>query len=307
MNRTFWKNFNLGIELDIAGNFIYNGLKYFDEMESLYYDDDIFTFLYQIAVGIERLEKISLILIENKEDIENEKQLKFEESLKSHNHIELLRRIKKYHKLTFNKEHNKFIQILTNFYKDSRYGRYSLANLNNYDEEKNILVTFINKYSTENIDNTFGTPVRQNNTSIKNFIGEVVQKIVLSLYQVIETESKNQNILTHEIRFDSKASKIFLQKKFDFNNEKILIKELMIFMLKNNSGFIKYLKSIEALDFDETMLPYYFKCFNNDVVKLKYIDELNSQYESVKNAKERFQYLDILDFENIDFDDIDKD
>jgi len=63
--KLLWKNFNIGIELNIAGNFIYNGLKFFDEMETIYYEDYIFEFLYQIAVGFERLEKISLILILN--------------------------------------------------------------------------------------------------------------------------------------------------------------------------------------------------------------------------------------------------
>lgn len=66
--KLIWKNFNLGIELDMAGNFIYNGLKHLDEMESFYYEDEIFNFLYQIAVGVERLEKISLILLENIND-----------------------------------------------------------------------------------------------------------------------------------------------------------------------------------------------------------------------------------------------
>ena len=32
-NKKIWQNFNMGIELDIAGNFIYNGLKFFDEMD----------------------------------------------------------------------------------------------------------------------------------------------------------------------------------------------------------------------------------------------------------------------------------
>lgn len=35
---TFWKNFNLGKELDIAGSFIYNGLHSFYLMESFYYE-----------------------------------------------------------------------------------------------------------------------------------------------------------------------------------------------------------------------------------------------------------------------------
>lgn len=40
MNIDFvWKNFSLGKELDIAGSFIYNGLKALDSMETFYYED----------------------------------------------------------------------------------------------------------------------------------------------------------------------------------------------------------------------------------------------------------------------------
>ena len=42
---TFWKNFNLGTELQISGSFIYNGLLVFDEMETFYHEEEIFEFL----------------------------------------------------------------------------------------------------------------------------------------------------------------------------------------------------------------------------------------------------------------------
>lgn len=60
-----WKNFSLGKELDIAGSFIFNGLKAFDSMDNFYYEVEIFEFLYNISVGIERLAKIAVILIEH--------------------------------------------------------------------------------------------------------------------------------------------------------------------------------------------------------------------------------------------------
>ena len=166
------ENFNIGIELDIAGNFIYNGLKFFDEMESLYHEDYIFEFLYQIAVGFERLEKISLILLEN---ISNEEQEEFEKGLVTHNHIELLQRIKKFKTINLAKEHNEFIQLLTNFYKHNRYGRYNLKKLDIYNEEKNKLIEFINTYSGEQIINDFKTPITQNNIKIKKFIGKIIK------------------------------------------------------------------------------------------------------------------------------------
>ena len=50
-----WKNFNLGQELSVSGTFIYTGLRRFHEMQVLDHTDEIFEFLYNISVGLERL------------------------------------------------------------------------------------------------------------------------------------------------------------------------------------------------------------------------------------------------------------
>jgi hypothetical protein len=57
-----WKNFNLGEELSISGAFIYNGLRRFHEMRVLVHTDEIFDFLYNLSVGLERLLKIAVVL-----------------------------------------------------------------------------------------------------------------------------------------------------------------------------------------------------------------------------------------------------
>lgn len=69
MNKSeLWRNFRLGEELHISGAFIYNGLRRFFELHKL-------------------------ILLEHSE---NGAQEELKESLKTHNHIELLRRVKAY-------------------------------------------------------------------------------------------------------------------------------------------------------------------------------------------------------------------
>ena len=78
MNPTdYWKNFQLGTELDVAGKFIYNGLRSLHEMGSLNHEEEIFEFLYSLAVGLERLLKIAVILIEHDDKVDE----KFEQSL----------------------------------------------------------------------------------------------------------------------------------------------------------------------------------------------------------------------------------
>src|SRR3546814_7274490 len=60
-----WKNFRLGEELDVTGTFIYNGLRRFHELHKLDYSADLFEVFYQLSVGIERLMKIALVLLEH--------------------------------------------------------------------------------------------------------------------------------------------------------------------------------------------------------------------------------------------------
>lgn len=77
-----WKNFELGTELQIAGSFLYNALYSFDRMKHFYFEEECFEFLYQSSVGVERLLKIMLILLEHDEYTDQDS---FEKSLITHN------------------------------------------------------------------------------------------------------------------------------------------------------------------------------------------------------------------------------
>ena len=80
----FYKNFMLGQELHIAGGFIYNGLKAFDQLE-FFNEAESFDFLYNISIGIERLEKILIILSVSDNNI-NES---FKKNIQTHDHVKL--------------------------------------------------------------------------------------------------------------------------------------------------------------------------------------------------------------------------
>ena len=56
----FWKNFKLGEEISVSGAFIYNGLRRYHEMRKLDFTDEVFEFLYDVSIGLERLLKIAL-------------------------------------------------------------------------------------------------------------------------------------------------------------------------------------------------------------------------------------------------------
>lgn len=60
-----YKNFNMGHELDISGEFIYDGIEALNEMICIEESSPLFSFLYHTSVGIERLQKIIIVLFED--------------------------------------------------------------------------------------------------------------------------------------------------------------------------------------------------------------------------------------------------
>ena len=85
-----YKNFNMVTELDIAGEFIYDGVHMLNQMEVINQDSMLFSFLYHVSVVIERLQKIVLVLWEK---VELDTHEEFEKSLITHSHIALNERI----------------------------------------------------------------------------------------------------------------------------------------------------------------------------------------------------------------------
>ncbi|GAB3807092.1 hypothetical protein [Virgibacillus kimchii] len=176
---TYWKNFNLGKELTVAGGFIYNGLKTFDSMENFGKEGEIFEFFYNTSVGIERLLKIVAILTEHSDSMNQEE---FEKSLITHNHMELLRRISKKHNCGFSNLQNDFLDMLTNFYKTIRYDRYNLESIQSNNKEKVYLVSFLVKHLKVRIDSE-GMLVSPNELRYKRYIGKIIGKISEVLYE----------------------------------------------------------------------------------------------------------------------------
>jgi len=154
----FWKNYHLGIELDISGNFIFNGLKTFHQMKNFYCEDEIFDFLYSISVGIERLFKIIIFL----NDTYSTKKI--------HNHECLLQEIKKNYQINLNKQHHKFIQILNMFYDKSRYDRFNFKTDKQYNQEYKNFIDFLNKYTDNTIINDTNKEITKNNSDIKLYL-----------------------------------------------------------------------------------------------------------------------------------------
>lgn len=303
----YWKNFNLGTELDIAGRFLFNGLHAFHEMEHFADEEDAFEFLYSVAVGFERLLKIAVILTEHDSAVDQDA---FEKSLITHTHQELVLRLRAKRHLKFSARENEFIALLGRFYTSQRYGRYSLDSAFAPAQERDELVKFLEKHLNIKIDTSGWLTVTPNERKHRLFMGKVVSKIVDPVHQIVEDEARRLNIYTYEIDYRSKASKVFLSKKFDFEDEDILQAELMAYFLSkeargSNAQLIRDL--IRPLPFDPALEGEYLAALRSDKKKIPVLDELESHYEDITNFKERRALLEASTLEDLTYGEEDED
>ena len=284
----FWKSLKLNSEFHIAGGFIYDGLRVFNQMR-VFNEEDVFSFLYNISVGIERLEKILIIL--SKKDIEEQELL---QKIKTHDHSRLLLVIEEKHSLELEDKHIKFLHLLSNFYKSIRYDKLK-SNGNRY-RSKDVLVCYIRKIGI-NVQTLLD---ELNDDHIRKNIGEIVGKITDGLYHKIYEEIRYQNIYTTETHSLTKAYKIFWEKSYDFLNERKLMKEIIIFLINNKKGndYFNFIKdNIKPLSFDLALIESYIKFPDSDLDKRELIDEMNYLYEemSKKDKKERLDMLSLIE------------
>ncbi|MBW3513046.1 hypothetical protein [Janthinobacterium sp. NKUCC06_STL] len=301
MNKSdLWKNFRLGEEVHVAGSFIYNGLRRFHELEMLNHSDELFEFLYNLSVGIERLLKIAIVLHEHTETID---QISLEKSLITHSHLDLLARLRKSVAINFGKPQNELLQLLSTFYKTVRYDRFSLNSV--YEGKKEALAIFalLRKHLNVEIADSklFGTP---NEDSYRSFIRRTVLKISQTIYKVITDRSSALGLYTYELRYESKAARVFFGAA-DIRDEDVLWKELLIFFMNTapTTGYLNYLKEIVPLDFDPELLQDYLSCFKSNPPLASVMDELEYHYENLDSEakKLRFETLNIIAMPGVDF------
>lgn len=295
----FWKNFRLGTELQNSGTFIYNGIFHLDNIEYFRFEEECFEFLYNIAVGIERLQKILIVLIEHDSSLSQDE---FEKSLITHNHLELLKRIKAERELNFGKVHTKFLGLLANFYKSIRYERFNISSVYKPSQDKEKLVEFIT--SELNVELT-EMPIRvlENTEQVKSFLGKVIKKISITLYELIRKETARIGTFTHEIRYNSKSYKIFTEQEFDFKNERLMQREVFLFLFKNfpDDKLKKFIDNIDPLPFEQCHTNHYIESILNVHKDGSVKDEMLHLYEEDRPSKDRLDKILAIG-SNINFD-----
>ncbi|MDD2336631.1 MAG: hypothetical protein PHD01_08625 [Geobacteraceae bacterium] len=299
----FWQNFELGKEIEIACGFTYDGLRNLHEMETLTYEAEIFGVLYNISVGLERLIKVAVILIEYNDNTDSSV---FEKSLITHNHLDLFNRVKKHHKISFGKVHIELLSLLGDFYKTCRYDRYSIDSVFDLSKEKKSLLSFLKKYLNIEIEEKYPFGVVMNEWRVKVFIGKTVGKIIEEIYKIIKSATSDKNIYTHEIRYYTKAYKLIYGKQYNFEEESVLWKELLIFLIntKEESSYLKFMKNIEPLGFDIGLISNYLQSFESNIKKIQVTEELESLYEDIEKKHDRLQMINLIGDSGVYFDDL---
>ena len=297
----FWKNFKLGEELSVSGTFIYNGLRQFHEMPTLDYTDELFDFLYSLSVGLERLLKIVVVLLEH-DDRVNQEDL--EKSLITHSHQDLLRRVNVHQTLNLGPPHNEFLALLGTFYRTLRYDRFSLSSVYDAHRERRDLCAFIGKHLNIEIkEEPSGILATKNEDRYRKFVRRVVTKISSELYAVVRARARELNLYTYELRHDSKAQTVFLGQA-DVAAEEVLWKELLVFLMntKSSSGWLEFLRGIEPLPFDQELIGDYLQCFQSNAAKATVMGELETLYDQVKDSGQRLEMMSLLGSSGVYFD-----
>jgi hypothetical protein len=227
-----WKNFNLGQELEISGTFIYNGLRRFHEMQVLDRTDEVFEFFYNLSVGIERLLKIAVVLVEHQDGSDQEA---LEKSLITHSHLELMRRLRQRCSFNLGSPHNEFLGLLGTFYKSLRYDRFTLSSVYDLDRERKALCSFLGKHLKVDIEQSSSFFATQNNTRYRKYIKGIVTKISNALFEIVRSKASELNIYTYDLPHGSRAETVFVGGA-DLPAEELLWKELLVFFMNTKSS-----------------------------------------------------------------------
>lgn len=287
----YWKNFDLGHELDIAGTFIYDSVSTFHEMEHFHHRSEIFSFLYNASVGIERLQKIVLILIEHDTITDQEE---FEKSLITHSHQDLDRRLRTHGQKNHAPIDNAFLALLSNFYKSHRYGRYSQSGTGLKDRERELWASFLAKHLSIEVDFEAMVVSVSNDEKAKQAVGKILKRICIPLYERLQTEAHRLNLYTYELRTDSKAFRIFFSEKFNLLDDDFVRLEILLYLIhqKTPGSNVKLIMNHEPLELDGGMEGEYINALLGHLKAFEHKDEISCIYEDADfNIKDRLQML----------------
>lgn len=296
-----WKNFDLNTELHVAGSFIYEGINLIDRLSQLRFEDEYFQFLYNISVGVERLEKVAYLLVAHKAGGEAPST-----KWKKHDHPKLCELINLHTDFLLENRERIFLKLLKDFYIEGRYDRFNYnTNISTSSKDKDLLIKFLINFLNVKPKDFFGNErIIFLPQELKNESGEVIGCIVLPLYNLINDTASALGLYTYEIRYGSKAYKIFIEKEFSFNTEHIAEREVLIKLINSNwesDEFIEQIKHIQPLEIEQLSTDSYIGYVMNyslypdvkdEIIQIYEDEELESRSKQIEFIGEAFIYND---------------
>ena len=306
-----FKSINMGRELEISGEFIYESAKKTMSITGLNNQYEINIILYTGAVGIEPLQKIYLCLVlQNPTDKDS-----IPKCLIEHNHLELEKEIEKYTTEQISKNGKSLLGVFSNYYNNYRYANYIPGK--NISELRRLFISFLKK---QNGKFNFDEPCALVQFEVfKRFYINELGKLASYFFELIKHKARDINTYTYEIDSYSNAARVFLstQKRSLYEQmiiEQNAIKELLLYMYKNKreTGVFRLLNDMESLEMDDAQVN---DCLAdlcegkvNDLL-IDYVDELYEEMEDIKKRKERKELLSLIGNRSVlfDFDDFEDD
>ena len=308
----YFKNFNIGKEIDLAGTFAYNALSILNTTQDVYLNDQIFMFLYNASVSVERMQKCVLFMYGSYNGSEIEQ---FAETIKIHDHQNLQCKINSHTKKKLSEEQNALLILLRNFYANGRYSNYSTDNAYDY---KSALENFVKHYYDASMVKThFFRDDTYISEEAKERIGRTLGKLLCYYYDLIKEKAHELNLYTYELRDGSPAERVFLNT-FPKNSlqainasERNALAELIVYLITNkaSTGYLNYVRGLEPLDLDPHLVPEYLADIMNRQIPQSLVDEVESIYENMphKQVADRKGSISIIGETHVYFPEDDED
>lgn len=288
-----FKSFNMGRELEVAGEFLYDSAKKTMSITGLHNQYEINMILYTGSVGIERLQKIYLCLIQ-KDPTDSDSMPK---CIWQHNHLALENEIEKHTKSPLQGNSMGLLGIFEEYYNKFRYSNYVPGVLNS--ELKNLFARFLKKVNKK-FD--FDEPYAQYQfEAFKRFYINELGKLAVHYYRLIEEKAREINTYTYEIDSFSNAARVLwsTQRRSLYDQmtlEQEATKELLLYLYKNHgeTNVFKLLNEMDPLDLDDSLMNDYLSDFCIGKVDDSLIDSVEDLYEEIEDKKKRDERKGLL-------------
>lgn len=288
-----FKSVNMGRELEIAGEFIYDSAKRAMAMTGVNNQYEINAVLYNGAAGIERVQKIYLCLVQRNPTDANS----MPRSLMQHNHLELEKEISKYSLELVSGNGRGLLGTFADYYKNYRYRNYIPGKCVN--DLKKLFISFLRK---QNRKFNFDEPcaVAQFKVFVRFYINEL-GKLSSHYFKLIEDTAREKSIYTYEINSFSNAARVFFSTSEKTLYEQMVIeqnavKELLLYIYKNksDSGVFRLLNDMDSLELDHALINDYLADLYEGKVNDFLIDCVNNFYEEIEDKAERKKRKELL-------------